>query len=62
MGDEFVEGSDAEMTLCDPADHLDVAQPPGAALDVGFEVVAGVVVAMVPLDLLAALFGEEFLG
>ena len=60
--DELVEGPDAEIPFRNPADHLDVAQPPGTALDVRLEVVARIMVAMVSGDLLAALLREEFPG
>ena len=45
--DELVEGLGAEMALRHPADRLNVAQSAGARLDVGFEVVGGIVVAAV---------------
>ena len=60
--DEFIEGLDAEMALCNPTDHLDVAQAPGAALDVGFEVVRGVAVAVMTGDLFLAFLREELPG
>ena len=60
--DQFIESLDAEMPFGDPADHLDVAQAAGTALYVRFEVVAGVVVAMVPRDLFLAFFREELRG
>ncbi len=52
----------AEVALGHPADHLDVAQPAGRALDVGLEVVLGVVVAVVAADLLLPLGLEEAVG
>ena len=51
----------AEMSLGDPADHLDIAQPAGRALDIGLQVVLGVVVALVAVDLLLPLGLEEVL-
>ena len=40
-----LEVAGAEMPVSDPQDHVDVAQPAGAALDVGLQVVGRVVVA-----------------
>src|SRR5437868_1396802 len=54
-------GRGAEVTLRDPGDGLDVAQPPGPGLDVGLEVVGGVVGLQVPRGLLAHLGLEELL-
>ena len=51
----------AEVPLRDPGDGLDVAQASGAGLDVGFEVVSGVVGFQVPLGLLAHFRLEELL-
>ena len=59
--DEPVERVGAEVALGDPGDGLDVAQPAGAGLDVGLEVVGGVVRLEVPLGLLAHLGLEELL-
>ena len=50
----------AKMSLCDPVDHLDVAQPSRGALDVGLQLVGGVVVASVALRLFFHLGAEEF--
>ena len=61
VGREPVEGLGAEVTLRDPGDGLDVAQPPGPGLDVGLEVVGGVVGLQVPRGLLAHLGLEELL-
>ena len=47
------------MTFGNPADHLDVAQPAGTALYVRFEIVGGVVIAVMPADLFFELFLEE---
>ncbi len=55
---QIVQGFGAEMALGDPADHLDVAQPAGVLLDVGFQVVGGVVV-FVPAGALLEDFGRE---
>ena len=49
----------AQVTLREPADHLDVAQPAGAAFDVRLEVVGRVVVARVARLLLLELRVEE---
>ncbi len=56
---QLVEGLGAEVALRHPADGLDVAQAAGARLDVGFEVVRGVVVTMVARLLLGHLGLEE---
>jgi hypothetical protein len=56
---ELVQAADAEVAARHPADHLDVAQAAGAALDVGLEVVGGVVVAVMAGGLLGALGLEE---
>ncbi len=53
MPHEFVDGANVEMPFRDPADHLDVPESARASLHVGFELVRGVVVAMMP----GALFG-----
>ena len=58
--DQLIERVGAEVALGDPGDGLDVAQPAGAGLDVGLEVVGGVVGLEVPLLLLAHLGLEEF--
>jgi hypothetical protein len=47
VADQFIERLGAEMALGDPADRLDVAQAARARLDVRFEVVTRVVVAVV---------------
>ncbi len=49
--DELIERVGAEVTLGDPADRLDVAQAPGARLDVRLEIVGGVEIAVVALGL-----------
>ena len=59
MVDQRVEGLDTEMPLGNPADDLDVPQTARAALDVGFQVVGGVAVPMMPRDLFLAFFGKE---
>ncbi len=59
MPDELVDRIGAEMTLGDPADGLDVAQPAGTGLDVRLEVVGRVVVTMMPRGLLGDLCLEE---
>ena len=46
VADQFIERLGAEMALGDPADRLDVAQAARARLHVRFEVVSGVVVAV----------------
>ena len=53
MVDQFVQCFGAEVALGYPGDGLDVTQTAGAGLDVGFEVVGGVVVTVVTLLLLA---------
>ena len=58
---QAIEAVGAEMPLRHPGDGLDVAQPPGAGLDVGLEVVGGVVGLQVPLGLLAHFRLEELL-
>jgi len=57
--DQITQGVDAEMAFGHPADHLDVAQAAGALLDVGLEVVGGVVVLVVARDLFLELGLEE---
>ena len=59
MINQIIQRLRTEVAFCDPADHLDIAQTTRAALDVGFELVGGVVVSMMPADLLLALLGEE---
>ena len=59
-GGELVEGLGAEVALGDPGDGLDVAQSTRTCLDVGFQVVGGVVRLGVPVGLLADLGLEEF--
>jgi len=59
VGDQLVERLGAEVPLGHPAYGLDVAQPAGARLDVGFEVVAGVVIAVMPRLLLRHLGFEK---
>ena len=61
LGRESIEGVGAELPLRHPGDGLDVAQPAGAGLDVGLEVIGGVVGLEVPLGLLADLGLEELL-
>jgi len=56
---ELGERARAQVPLREPADHLNVAQAPGAALDVGFEVVGRVVIARVARALLLELGAEE---
>jgi hypothetical protein len=50
------------VTPGDPADHLNVAQSTGRALDVRLELVGGIVEAVMPLKLLFALCREERIG
>ena len=57
--DELLETRHAEMPTREPADHLDVAEPPRAAFDVRLEVVGGVVVAAVARGLLVYLRPKE---
>ncbi len=57
--DQLIERVGAEVTLRDPADRLDVAQPARARLHVRLEVVRGVVVAMMARGLLGDLRFEE---
>ncbi len=52
----------AELTACDPEDRLDVAQSTRGALDVGLQVVLGVVVLGVACALFFALGQEELLA
>ena len=59
--DQLVERVGAEVPLRHPADGLDVAQAARAGLDVGLEVVGGVVGLQVALGLLAHLGLEELL-
>ncbi len=56
---QLVEGVNVEMPLGNPADHLDVTEPTGTPLDVGFEFVRGVVVTMMARELLGAFRLEE---
>ena len=62
VGDQLVQVPGAVVALGHPADHLDVAQPARALLDVGLELVGGVVEAVVARLLLAPLGGEEGLA
>ncbi len=55
---QLVQAAGVEVPFGDPAHHLDVAQSAGAAFYVGFQIVGGVVVAMMPLRLLLE-FGLE---
>ena len=48
--DQFIQGLGAEMPLGDPADRLDVAQAARAGLHVRFEVVTGVMVAVMAVS------------
>ena len=59
VGDQLIERLGAELALGHPADGLDVAQSAGAGLDVGLEVVGGIVGLEAPLLLLAHLGLEE---
>jgi hypothetical protein len=59
VDDQLVEGLGAEVSLRHPADGLDVAQSTGTRLDVGLEVVAGIVVAVVASLLLGDFRFEE---
>ena len=61
VGHQAVERLGAEVALGHPGDGLDVAQAPGPGLDVGLEVVGGVIGLQVPLGLLAHLGLEELL-
>src|SRR3546814_3487128 len=56
--DQRVEVARAEAAQRHPAQRVQVAQPAGAVLEVGFEVVGGVAEAFVPLALLFRL-GKE---
>ena len=56
---ELAQRGGAEMAFGDPADELNIAQAARAAFDIRFEVVGGVVVAVMPSDLLLALFFEK---
>jgi hypothetical protein len=47
------------MATGDPLQGVDVAQAAGAAFDIGLQVIAGAVVALVALILLLDLRGEE---
>jgi len=58
VADQLVERLRAEMALGDPADGLYVAQAAGARLDVGFEIVGRVVVAMMAGGLLGNQIGS----
>ena len=60
--DKRAEGFCAEITLGDPADHLNVAQSARPLLDIGFEIVRRVVVLQMPLVLLLHLGGKENVG
>ena len=60
--DELIERVCIEVTLRYPADRLDIAQAAGARLDVRFEVVGCVMVAMMTRRLLRDLGFEEVLG
>ena len=53
VGRESVEALGAEVAFRDPGNGLNVAQPAGTGLDVGLEVVGGVVGLEVSLGLLA---------
>ena len=59
MLDEPFEIIRAEMALRYPADHLNIAKPPRAALDIRLEVVGRVVIAVVARRLLSDLCLEE---
>ena len=59
--DEFVQRLIAEVTLRDPGNHLNVAQPARAFLNIGFEVVRGVVEARMAFALFFPFSGEEFI-
>ena len=60
--DQLIERVAAEVTLRDPADRLDVAQPARARLHVRLEVVRGVVIAVMARGLLGDLRFEEIAG
>jgi hypothetical protein len=59
MRDQFIERRNVEVPLGNPADHLDISQAARAPFDVGFELVGGIVVAMMAGALLGALRFEE---
>ena len=60
--DDGVQVQRAELAACDPEDGLDVAQPARGALDIGLQVVLGVVVLGMAGALLVALGEEELLA
>ena len=60
--DQLFEPVGAEVVLGHPAHHVDVAQPAGAFLDIGFQLVGGVVKAGVARLLFLELGGEELLA
>ena len=55
LGDDVLVTQRAEIALGHPTDHLDVAQPAGRALEIGLELVLGVVVLEVAGNLLLPL-------
>ena len=59
--DQPVEGRSTEVTLSHTGNHLDVAQSAGTALDVGLEVVDGILELVVALLLLPGLGSEELI-
>ncbi len=61
MRHQLIERIGSEMPLRHPADGLNVAQAAGAGFDVGFQVVGGVEIAMMPLGLFLDLGFEEIL-
>ena len=59
MVDEFPQGAHAKMALGNPADHLYVPQAAGVFLNIGFQIVGGVVILAVTLDLFVQLGLEK---
>ncbi len=57
---QFVQGFGIEVAFRHPADHLDIAQSAGAFLDIGLQVIGGVVKLVVPLLLFRQFGFEEF--
>ena len=62
MHDQAVQGLGRKVAPRDPGNHLQVAQAAGPFLDIGFQVIGRVVVALVALDLFFVLGLEEGLG